>query len=152
MKGLLVSITGLFVLLGVNQLNAVEPLSTVELSSHCAYYAKTPDGKDATFCVRYIQGFIDGAVATDERVIANISGEDAREETFSERAFRTRIGNSKRYGSTYYADFCLGKTPLKEVVDKVVGNLGNKKGKEVLARDAVFKTLRNYYPCKVKRK
>ena len=34
--------------------NAVEPLSTEELASHCAQYEKNPNGVDAVFCVRYI--------------------------------------------------------------------------------------------------
>ncbi len=148
MKSLTVSIIGVFFLLGLSQANAVESLSTVELSTHCSHYKKTPGSKDAIFCVRYIQGFIDGAVATDERVVSNLSGERAREETFSERATRTRLGNLKRYGSTYYADFCLGEVSLREVVSNIVNNLENKKAKEVLARDAVFKILRKYYPCK----
>lgn len=148
MKSLFVSIVGLWFILGASQVNAVEPLSTVELSSHCSHFKKKPDDKDAIFCVRYIQGFIDGAVATDERVVSNLSGEKAREETFLERATRTRLGNLKRYGSTYYADFCLGEASLREVVNNVVNNLEEKRVEEVLARDAVFKILRKHYPCK----
>ena len=55
--------------------DAVEPLSTEELKLHCEFYEDDPEGTDGTFCVRYIQGFIDGAVATDERVTYNIADE-----------------------------------------------------------------------------
>ena len=70
-------LTGLvFFILWITALNnarAVESLSSAELESHCAHYRMDPDGKDGIFCVRYIQGFIDGAGATDERVTLNVS-------------------------------------------------------------------------------
>ncbi len=77
-----------------NGVGAVEPLSSAELESHCAHYRMDPEGKDGIFCVRYIQGFIDGAVATDERVTLNVSGEYEKEESFSERAIRIRLVDS----------------------------------------------------------
>ncbi len=133
--------------------DAVEPLSTPELAEHCVFYFDEPDGKDAIFCVRYVQGFIDGAVATDERVIQNITTELDRDETYGERAIRTRFGRkTSRFGATVYADFCLGApVPLREVVEKVVHNLMNRRflDEQLLARDAVYATLRAEYPCEV---
>jgi hypothetical protein len=130
---------------------SVEPLSTPELAEHCAYYHSDRDGKDAIFCVRYVQGFIDGAVATDARVLENIAAEFDEDESFSERAIRSRIGTRiRRRGPTIYADFCLGEPDsLEEVVEKVVDDLANRKvlDKDLLARDAVFSTLRREYPC-----
>jgi hypothetical protein len=131
---------------------SVEPLSTPELAEHCAYYHDDRDGKDAIFCVRYVQGFIDGAVATDARVLENIATEFDADETFAERAIRSRIGSRiQRRGPTVYADFCLGEPDsLQEVVEKVVDDLANRKvlDQDLLARDAVFSTLRREYPCK----
>ena len=132
---------------------AVEALSTEELVSHCVVYPDDPEGKDGIFCVRYIQGFIDGAVITDERVTYNIADELDRSENFSERAIRTRLGSRlNRYGPSVYAEFCLGEPlPLKEVVDAVVSDLltpGFTKGKE-LAREAIYTTLRQNWPCEV---
>ena len=130
---------------------SVEPLSTPELAEHCSFYYDDRDGKDAIFCVRYVQGFIDGAVATDARVLENIASEFDGDETFTERAIRSRIGSRiNRRGPTVYADFCLGEPDsLEEVVDKVVNDLANRKvlDKDLLARDAVFTTLRREYPC-----
>lgn len=130
---------------------AVEPLSTAELVSHCVHYEEDPEGEDGIFCVRYIQGFIDGAVATDERVTLNVAAEYDRGETFTERAIRTRLGRRlARYGPSYYAEFCLGEpVPLKEVVEKVVDDLLDREfvGERVRARDVVYQTLRDEYPC-----
>jgi hypothetical protein len=130
---------------------AVEALSTEELISHCVVYGDDPDGEDGIFCVRYIQGFIDGAVATDERVTYNVAAEYDKKETFTERAIRTRVGSRiERYGPSYYAEFCLGDpVPLAEVVDVVVAdllNLDSLEGREN-ARDVVYATLRREYPC-----
>lgn len=64
---------------------------------------------------------------------------------------RTRLGKMKLYGSTYYADFCLGEPiQLKETVGKVVADLNNSAitNRELLARNVVYQTVRKYYPCK----
>jgi hypothetical protein len=135
----------------VSDAHAVEALSTEELISHCGVYEEDPDGEDGIFCVRYIQGFIDGAVVTDERVTYNVADEYDRDETFTERAIRTRLGSRiDRYGPSYYAEFCLGEpVPLAEVARVVIADLlalENLKGRE-LARDVVYATLRREYPC-----
>ena len=131
--------------------HAVEALSTEELVSHCDKYSDPQAEKDRIFCVRYIQGFIDGAVATDERVAQNIVKEYEKEESFSQRAARTRIGSRlDRYGYTVYADYCLGDpVPLKEVVEHVVAAIENKDmvAANPLARDLVYRVLRRDYPC-----
>ena len=131
--------------------HAVEALSTEELISHCTVYEEDPDGEDGIFCVRYIQGFIDGAVVTDERVTYNVANEYDRDETFTERAIRTRLGSRiDRYGPSYYAEFCLGEpVPLAEVARVVIADLlaiDNIEGQE-LARDVVYAALRSEYPC-----
>ena len=131
---------------------AVESLSSKELAEHCVHYAEAPDGEDAIFCVRYIQGFIDGAVATDERVMINVAAEYEQDESFSERAIRIRSPSraNSSYGATVYAEFCIGEpVTLKEVVEHVVNDLTNRKFLEqtLLARDAVYAVLRRDYPC-----
>ncbi len=130
---------------------AVEALSTEELVSHCDKYHDQNAEKDHIFCVRYIQGFVDGAVATDDLVAQNIVAEYEKEETYSQRAMRTRIGSRlDRYGSSVYADYCLGDpVPLREVVERVVQSLENEDlaTAHPLARDLVYQTLRTHYPC-----
>ncbi len=130
---------------------AVEALSTEELTLHCAVYEDDPDGEDGIFCVRYIQGFIDGAVATDERVTYNVAAEYDKQESFTERAIRTRVGSRlNRYGPSYYAEFCLGDpVPLADVVEVVVADLLGLESTDgrAYARDVVYATLRREYPC-----
>jgi len=153
---LFASLSALVMLLPIRDAAAVEPLSTTELAEHCAHYADDPEGKDALFCVRYVPGFIDGAVATDERVTRNVAAEYERKETYTERVMRNRSPRRapallSRYGATAYAEFCLGApVPLKEVVEHVVHDLMNRKvlEEQLRARDAVYAVLRRDYPCK----
>ena len=134
--------------------HAVEAMSTEELVSHCIYYEEDPESVDGVFCVRYIQGFIDGAVATDERVTNNVASEYDRDESFSERAIRTRLGRRLESFGTYYAEFCLGEpVPLKTVVELVIADLDNEQriANQPLARDFVYTTLRQQFPCEAPR-
>lgn len=130
---------------------AVEILSSEELLSHCNRYHEPEAEADRIFCLRYIQGFIDGAVATDERVMQNVARELGAEESFSERAARTRIGSRlNRYGASGYAEYCLGDpVPLKEVVEHVVDDAQDPAVVARLprARDLVYAALRSHYPC-----
>ncbi len=137
----------------VSPADAVEALTSKEFASHCKEYRTNPEGTDGIFCVRYIQGFIDGAVATDERVTINVASEYEEEETFVQRAIRTRLGMQlERHGSSYYAEFCLGApVPLADVVDHIVTRLeqSNYAVSTELARDFVYEILRDDYPCEL---
>lgn len=138
-------------LLAAPAAHAVEALTSVELLSHCDKYEDPAAKEDRIFCLRYIQGFIDGAVATDERVLKNVTAELGGGETFSQRAARTRIGNRlDRFGATVYAEYCLGDpVPLKEVVQHVVDDAKDPElvKRIPLARELVYQALRGHYPC-----
>ena len=131
---------------------AVEVLDVHELVSHCQHLETDPDGADAQYCIRYIQGFIDGAVATDVRVMLNSEAGADSEESFTERAIRTRVPSlADRFRAAQLAGFCLGDPlPLREVVDRVVGDLVTLDVGETAAspaRDAVYESLQHHFPC-----
>ncbi len=130
----------------------LEVLSVHELAAHCAHLAAAPEGADAQYCLRYIQGFIDGAVATDAQVMLGVEGAAQREESFTERALRTRLpSHAERSRAAQLAGFCLGSPlPLSAVVAAVVGDLrqldsGADAGSP--ARDAVYRSLQAHFPC-----
>lgn len=132
----------------LQQVQAVEPLSAQELVLHCKAFPDQADSSDGQFCIRYIQGFIDGAVATDTRVLLNVETDHNHKETYAERATRTRTARSR---AAVYAEFCLGDpVPLREVVEKVVNDLNQRKYTEegVEASTVVYTSLRKNYPCK----
>lgn len=131
---------------------ALEELNVHELVIHCEYLKSDPGGVDGQYCIRYIQGFIDGAVETDERIMRDIDSASDGKSTLTERAKRTRMprkGVYNRPGSL--AGFCLGDPlPLREVVDTVVTDLvaqdiGDNANSP--ARVAVDDSLRRHYPC-----
>ena len=137
-----------FLVFTVNKTNAVEALSAVELKSHCVFLPEQTESVDGQFCIRYIQGFIDGAVATDERVLLNVEAELEQKETFTERATRVR-GVGLRDRAARYAEFCLGDpVSLREVVSNVVDDLkATKLVADAMARNVVYTSVRKHYPC-----
>ena len=131
---------------------AVEVLTVHELVSHCAQMKTEPTGADAQYCVRYVQGFIDGAVATDARVMLNTEAGGNTVESFTDRAMRTRVpSRADRFRAARLAGFCLGDPlPLREVVDKVVLDLvllDVEDSEDSPARVSVYQSLRKHYPC-----
>ena len=153
MPSLKLSLLGiLLITLATQKLKAVEPLTANELAQHCAVYPNQPESLDAQFCIRYIQGFIDGAVATDAQVMLNVEAEFERKETFSERAIRTRnISRDRHKRAARYAEFCIGDPiQLKEIVGTVVSTIQKRKkrAESILARAVVYGALRKNYPCK----
>jgi len=133
-------------------LRAVEVLTVRELVSHCQLMEAEPQGVDAQYCIRYIQGFIDGAVVTDVRVLLNAETAPNRSESFSERAKRTRAPSlTDQFRAARLAGFCLGDPlPLQDVVDVVVLDLvalNIDDTAESPARGAVYASLREHFAC-----
>ena len=133
--------------------HAVEILTSKELTSHCVLLSAKPKGVDGQYCIRYIQGFIDGAIATDARVMLNAENAITGNETFAQRAMRTRMpGSADRSRAAKLAGFCLGDPlPLRDVVDVVVADLVAQQeslSQDEPAMEVVYTSLMKNYPCK----
>ncbi|MEM9305368.1 MAG: Rap1a/Tai family immunity protein [Pseudomonadota bacterium] len=130
---------------------AIEPVTTEQLNGYCANYETEPDSAQSTICVRYIQGFIAGAIATDDRVARNVAREISGNDNFINNFASVRYGRKQReYEPTYFAEFCVPEAvPLKEVVLKVKRDIRDPIyiAEEKLARDAVYRALRQDYAC-----
>jgi hypothetical protein len=142
----------LVALLGVAALDAsaVTPMGAAQLSDSCSAYIADASSDNGIHCVYYITGFLDGAVATDERVALNVATEIEREESFSQRALRTRVGGHlRKRGASYYAEYCIGDpVPVREVIELVVAEFARVAATpDTLARDVVYAALRSNYPC-----
>ena len=137
--------------LPIHHASAVETLSASELASHCSEYPKESTSLDGEFCARYIQGFIDGAVATDARVMLSVEADLKEKKSFKERALKTRLpGRGDYLRAAQYAGFCLGDpVPLKEVVEKIAFDLQQQKDltETTAAREFVYGSLQEHYPC-----
>ena len=98
----------------------------------------------------YVNGFLDGAVATDSRVAENVAEEIESSETFTQRAIRTRVVNRmKTYGASVYAAFCVGQpVPIADVVSHGIEELARYDELEgILVQSVVYASLRRHYPC-----
>lgn len=136
-------LSGCLMVMNTQNALAVKPLLAKELASECTAYPA-----DAQFCIRYIQGFIEGAIATDTQVMRNVE----TEQSFTERAIRTRKpARTDDERAARYAEFCIDEqVPLGDVVTKVVTNLRNHKNMkdDLLARTVVYASLRENFSCK----
>ncbi len=149
MKNLLIYFIAMICALATTRASAIEPLTATQLREVCVDSREQSDSLGAQLCVYYVKGFLDGAVATDGRVAQNIVAE-IKEETFTERAIRTRIGNRLRdYGPSVYAEFCVGQPdPIVDVVLHVIEELDRYEDLEgIQAQSVVYSSLRRHYPC-----
>ena len=137
-------------LVAAKDVRAVEPLTANELAELCVADSARAEDLDRRLCIRYIQGFVDGAGATDERVLLNMEAELNQKETFAERAIRTRGLGSSRDRAARYAEICLGDpVSITEVVSKIVADFtGRKFAADAMACTVVYSSLRKHFPCK----
>lgn len=136
-------------LLGTPFAFAIEPLTAKVLQDVCNADGQNRTPDSSSLCVFYIKGFLDGAVATDGRVAENVARE-ADEESFSERAIRTRvIDRLNKFGPSVYAEFCIGQPdPIADVVAHVIQRLSTTDNlAEIQAQAVVYGALREHYPC-----
>lgn len=150
MKRLIIIATAVVGLVGATTASAIEPLTAEELKTICAGVELAAEESESRPCITYVKGFLDGAVATDGRVAENVASEFNEEETFSQRAIRTRvIDRLNRYGPSVYAEFCVGQPdPIAEVVLHVLEELERYDDlAAVQAQSVVYASLRRHYPC-----
>ncbi len=131
--------------------HALEVLSAAELAAYCQAVDDDRDDDDAASCIRYVQGFVDGAVATDVRVMINVEAEAATD-PLTRRAMRTRmIDRNEQRRAAGFAEFCLAEpVALMEIVHAVIDDLNSRTagGQSAdTARDLVYDSLRRHYPC-----
>ena len=132
--------------LWISPAHTLDTLTTGALADDCLQSDEATAG-----CIAFVRGFIDGALATDPRVAMNVEREISRDESYSQRAFRTRLGpRMDRYGPSYFADFCIPTpVPLVDIVDGVIADLRDVADRSEPARDFVYRHLRRQYPCEI---
>ena len=130
--------------------HAIQPLSAEALAGYCDRVVEEPESDESWQCIVYVKGFLDGAIATDARVAENVASEIDNQESFTERAIRTRvIKRMERMGPSVYAEFCVGlPVPIEDVVRHVAEELDEQKPLDgTYAQTIVYKALREHYPC-----
>lgn len=129
---------------------AVEPAPAGQFRADCKAWAASPDGPDGRRCVAYIQGFIDGAVVANTRIVQGVSEEFEADETYSQRAKRTRLRERNSRNPAWYTGICIPDTvTVGEAVTAVVAELdAMSPSRHETAATVLYSALRARFPCR----
>jgi hypothetical protein len=116
------------------------PLTSVELYELCLAYGRAPESEEAQACAAYVRGFIEGS----EQVVLRNHDKEARPESFSERAWRTRLG-----ASPPKPRYCLkARLPLREFIAQMLKQAEHNPPTEDSSADALlYGTLSRFHRC-----
>jgi hypothetical protein len=117
------------------------PLTSMELHELCLAYVHAPQSEEARACAAYVRGFIEGS---DQVVLRNDATEEARRESFSERAWRTRLGTA-----TPKPQYCLDESlPLRDFITQMLQQAEREPPMEDVSAEALlYGTLSRFHRC-----
>jgi hypothetical protein len=131
--------------------STMEWLSGVELERSCSLFLDDPRSKDGALCLAFMQGFIAGSDATEGAVMDTAARSKSANESYAERAARTRVGTLRlqRLQASGLAEYCVDKdTPAVEVVKQITAYLeDHPEASDLTAYDAVREALVHSFPC-----
>jgi len=139
-----------FVMQGMPQrAPAMSSLSAERLQQYCSDYdkGKTLQSEGGQVCVVYLKGFVDGALAADER-LANSA--DPQHKSWIDRARRMRLGLHRSTDClNAYNDYCLGDSvSMEDVIDRVVAQLRSQSFQAgTTAQEVVHRILKEQFAC-----
>jgi Rap1a immunity proteins len=116
------------------------PLTSMELHELCLAYVHAPESEKAQACAAYVRGFIEGS----EQIVLRNGDKEARPESFSERAWRTRLG-----ANPPKPRYCLkARLPLREFIAQMLKQAERKPPTEDSSADALlYGTLSRFHRC-----
>ncbi|MBX3704380.1 MAG: hypothetical protein KF822_11460 [Steroidobacteraceae bacterium] len=129
---------------------AVEPAPAGPFRADCRAWAAAPAGPEGRRCQAYIQGFIDGSVVANTRIVQGVSEEFEAGETYSQRAKRTRLRERNRRNPAWYTGICIPDTvTIGEAVKAVVAQLDAvPPAPGETAATVLYSALRARFPCR----
>ena len=118
------------------------PLSAVELHQRCLRYVEDPQRTDGRSCAAYVRGFVEGSPLVQVR---SPDSAQAWRESFSDRAFRTRLGARPLEKPRY----CVNSTvTLPQFVGQMLRELEEQPlALDASASDVLLRTLERSYRC-----
>jgi hypothetical protein len=125
-------------------------LSGSELRRHCSAYLDDPESRDGAVCVAFMQGFLAGGRAAErDRRTAPSWSEAAADETFAQRAARTRVGSRLRGLQAATTRYCVGDGVTSSAVIRSVADHLEDRGERpgVSADRRVRDALARSFPC-----
>jgi uncharacterized membrane protein len=139
---LMISLIGIGIVVPVK---SVETLPIEEIPSHCIYYVENSGSNVEFSSLRFVNNFIDRAVATDEHVI--------KYHFWIDLGVQTDVGKRfNRYGSPFYAKFSLNApAPLADMLYPLTTIIQNNPLKYSLisVRGLAYLTPSSHYPRKI---
>ncbi len=140
--------TLLFLTLSFSQFAMAES-AEVALIKSCAGYITSQEIPEDSVCYEYISGFIDGAIITDNAIIENISKEKKEFSSFFNRAYKTRVGTTrKQVPATYYANFCLPEDQSRKmIIEELIHQLDAEIINKQTFKQTLYDTLKRVYKC-----
>ncbi|BFM13798.1 hypothetical protein R50072_39510 [Simiduia litorea] len=95
-------------------------LTAIDLASVCNTFPDGPKANRGTFCLSYNLGFIDGAVALDQKAIQDANTEAKTEVAFIKSAARIRgVGSNTNISANIAADSVIEDLKLCNLVKSV---------------------------------
>jgi hypothetical protein len=116
------------------------PLTSAELGELCGVYLESPESDQGRACSAYVRGFIEGSTKVVVREDSEI-----RSESFSERAWRTRLG----IRSLPVPEYCVEKAiSLRDFVVQLLEQAEHKPpAAEESASALLYATLSRFHRC-----
>lgn len=131
---------------------ALNWMSGQKLVDSCSAYQQNSNDEKSMFCASYVQGFLEGAEATDAIVEKTIRAEYQEDlSSYEKRAMKTRLGERrKRFGATSYAHYCIDPgVNIGQVINGVQQHLkAHPDIRNLGARDILYAALISQFPCK----
>lgn len=119
------------------QAHAAAPISAANLLKHCEAYVVQPSSDAGQLCAAYVRGFLHGVKAREDP--------SDKEETWSDRALRTRLGHDALARTSY----CVpAGVSVEDLISKTIDYLQvNEDASHDPASAAIEAALRAHYPC-----
>lgn len=132
-------------------ISKVEDSEKGPLMASCEVLKEDPSSKRAHFCRYYIYGLIDAGQVVDETNTEKLAGLDKQRSSFTERAYRTRVGpldERVKVKEPLLTAFCIPQNESKEqVIIRLLKHLPYLIDSEKMLSIAVYRGLETEYPC-----
>lgn len=125
--------------------HSIEQWDSERFGQHCRTFLEEPESSEGSLCHGFVLGFMAGVRAVQKSVAPTVD-----DETFSERATRTRVGSRlRRQSLDALPSFCLGAdTALSDIVEAALAYLdAEPDGGDASVSDAVRRALSQGLPC-----
>jgi hypothetical protein len=121
----------------------LSPLTSVQLRELCQAYVHAQESEDAHSCAAYVRGFVEGS---DRILLRPDEAKVTRRESFSERAWRTRLG----IGAPAKPEYCLDDTvSLQELIGQLLLQAERTPPNEDMSASALlYGTLSRFHRCR----